>query len=106
MKKYLGLFIVLIMAVMVNIPARAEDTASSNMEVGATTSNILTPEQKRINAETRMKTQADLKLKREGVRTEIKDKREGIKMEIQDKRETMQAEIKEKREEEKKEIKA
>ena len=113
MKKYLGLLVVLTMAFAISTVAKAEDDVSSNTGEGATTSNVLAPEQKRINAETRVKAQADLKVKREAVRTEVKDKRMEVKtqaqenrQEIKDERKEVKEEVKLKREELKKELEA
>ena len=123
MKKYLSLFIVLAMAFSVSNIVKAEDDASTSggKEVNAsvstegttinTTTNvksgsgILTPEQKRINAETRLKAQADLKLKNEANRAEVKIKKEAEKAEIKIRKEENKAEVKVKREAAKEEVK-
>ena len=123
MKKYLSLFIVLAMAFSVSNIVKAEDDASTSggKEVNAsvstegttinTTTNvksgsgILTPEQKRINAETRLKAQADLKLKNEANRAEVKLKKEAEKAEIKIRKEENKAEVKVKREAAKEEVK-
>ena len=120
MKKYLGLFIVLVMAFSVTNIAGAEENASSDASstsgtsvevktsvvplkpaaVNTTTNlksgsnNVLSPVRKSINAETRLKAQADLKLKTEAGQAEMKLKREAGQADLKIRSDATEAEVK------------
>ena len=78
MKKYLSLFVVLAIAFFVNVPATlAQDDTSVGADVNASidTRAVMTPAQKRAEADARMKAQleaqAELRIKRTTTEAEI-----------------------------------
>ena len=107
MRKYLSLFVILVMAFSLSNLAGAEDDVSSDASAEVNTTNVKPlPVRTPAEKEARRETQADLKTKREATRAEVKENREAVRTEIKDKRMEVKTEMKEKRAEMKKEIEA
>ena len=104
MKKYISLFIVLLMVLGISIKANAEDRRELNDVrqekpiLVDENGKLLPPKERPVP--TLFNIERDkLKLKREEVKTEIKNTREGLKTENEEKREAMKQEFEQKREE-------
>lgn len=85
MKKYLSLFIVLVMIFTISFQAAQAETIPATNAGASVNANL--------SAEARLKAQADLKAKRDAMMADLKGKRAEVKTEIQTQREAMRTKI-------------